>query len=63
MNNLISIDKETEIIPSFSLYHKWNLSFFIITFITGLISIFGVYRCMNYRVRAQQIDLRLKSRL
>lgn len=51
------------VLLGFSLYNQWNLSSFVITSITGLISIYGVYRCMKYRIRAQQIDLRLKSRL
>ena len=46
-----------------SLVDRWNLAAFVVTVIMGLISLYGVYRCLKYQIRARQIDKMLKSRL
>jgi len=46
-----------------SLFEKWNPSAFAVTAIMGLISLYGVYRCLKYSIKAQQIRKMLKRRL
>lgn len=46
-----------------SLTEKWNPASFLATLIMATISLYGVYRCLKYYVRARQIEKILKSRL
>ena len=41
------------VLLAISLLHKWNLSSFIVNAIWGVISLYGVYRCLKYIRRNQ----------
>ena len=43
-------------------FAHWNLSSFIINTAWGVISIYGIYRCMKYIARAKIVESRLSRR-
>ena len=45
-----------------SLIQHWNLSSFVINIAWGLISLYGIYRCMKYIARAKVVEGRLAKR-
>ncbi len=45
-----------------SFVKHWNLPSFINNTVWGLLSLYGVYRCMKYARRAKTVHVRLKKR-
>lgn len=46
-----------------SLSYNWNLSAFVTNVIMGLISLYGIYRCLKYSYRAKMLEKSEKTGL